>query len=158
MSSAPAQGCSAGVTQDMTQASASSSSQSSRGQYQGILIKTSFQPQWWAFCLLIAERGAVQLAGAPFPSPELGTPAPSTRTGFQSKDMYRARGERSSPSLGGKKEHFLLLGRGGNQAESLLLPSWRAKVGKDSQQPGQAVGRALAPAPRCLGAGGSAGG
>lgn len=86
------------------------------------------------------------MAGAPFPSPELGTPAPSTRTGFQSTDTYRARGERSSPSLGGKKEHFLLLGRGGNQAESLLLPSWRAKVGKDSQQPGQGLAvRSLQP-------------
>lgn len=89
--------------------SSCSTPQSGQGQYPGILIKTSFQPQWWVFCPLIAERRTVQLAGAPFPSPELGTPAPSTRTVFQSKDTYRVRGERSSPSLGGKKNIFFCL-------------------------------------------------
>lgn len=31
-----------------------------QSQYQGILIKTSFQPQWWAFSLLIAEQTVSQ--------------------------------------------------------------------------------------------------
>lgn len=52
----------------------------------------------------------VRLASIPFPSQELGTLAPNTRTVFHSEDTYETGGERSSSSssssLGGKKENI----------------------------------------------------